>query len=439
VRIQKIKIHMHRPRNFIWLLMFFFCGALSNSVAAQAVPYAHSFSKSKEEVEKALTELQASTGQKLPIVDGFVVPGDQPLDRYERAFYQFTIDVLPGTASGDTIVRVSAKITAWYADRDPSKSGYQVLASNGRLELDLLDRLADKFGGKPVTSLLKPEPQVPMPRIDLSNGTPAIPLIPRGFSAPPAGTAASAPGDELTALATQRGVEEKRVQQLTAELQGLQDIQRNQAHPNNLVVVKKSGTPVMARPAEGSHILFNAAADDEFEFIDAEGEWIHVQISGASRGYIRRNETDLPEAIAARLAPEKGNAGDEKGAAFRIEREENSTFPGDWEPLKGKTVKIYTVQPSSEEPKETGAAAKLRYAASLFKKSSVDSEVPLVEGIVVIFDSADGGIIASSLSNSRQFAVGSMSQENFWKHSFMDPPEAFRSTPNPQGSPLQQK
>ena len=110
---------MHGRRNFIWLLMIFFCGALSNRLAAQAVPYAHSFSKSKEEVEKALTELQAYTGQKLPIVDGFVVPGDQPLDRYERAFYQFTIDVLPGTASGDTIVRVSAKITAWYADRDP--------------------------------------------------------------------------------------------------------------------------------------------------------------------------------------------------------------------------------------------------------------------------------------------------------------------------------
>ena len=373
MKIQTFTMKMHGRRNFIWMLMFFFCGALSNRLAAQAVPYAHSFSKSKEEVEKALTELQASTGQKLPIVDGFVVPGDQPLDRYERAFYQFTIDVLPGTASGDTIVRVSAKITAWYADRDPSKSGYQVLASNGRLELDLLDRLADKFGGKPVTSLLKPEPQIPMPRIDLSNGSPAIPLSPRGFSPPPAGTTANSPGDEITALATQRGVEEKRVQQLTAELQGLQDIQRNQAHPNNLVVVKKSGTPVMARPAEGSHILFNAAADDEFEFIDAEGDWIHVQISGASRGYIRRNEMDLPEGIAARLAPEKGNAGEEKPAAFRIEREESSKFPGDWEPLKGKTVKIYTVQPSSQEPKETGAAAKLRYAASLFKKSSVDS------------------------------------------------------------------
>ena len=150
-----------RDRNLIWLLVFVVGSALPNIAAAQAVPYARSFAKSKDEVEKALNELQASTGQKLPIVDGFVASGDQPLDRYERAFYQFSLDVLPGTNSGDTIVRVSAKITAWYADRDPSKSGYQVLPSNGRLELDLLDRLADKFGGKPVTSLLKPEPDAP--------------------------------------------------------------------------------------------------------------------------------------------------------------------------------------------------------------------------------------------------------------------------------------
>jgi len=31
-------------------------------------------------------------------------------------------------------------------DKDPTKSGYQTLPSNGRLELDLLDRLDEKFG-----------------------------------------------------------------------------------------------------------------------------------------------------------------------------------------------------------------------------------------------------------------------------------------------------
>ena len=62
-----------------------------------------------------------------------------------------------------------------------------------------------------------------------------------------------------------------------------------------------------------------------------------------------------------------------------------------------------------------------------------------VEGVVVIFDSADGGIIANTLLNSRQLVNGSLSPERFWKLCLMDPPEAFRSTPNPQISPLQPK
>jgi hypothetical protein len=304
------------------------------------------------------------------------------------------------------------------------------LPSNGRLELDLLDRLSDKFGGKPVTSLLKPEPQAPKPRIDSSFGSPVISLPSRNSSAPTPVEATSTPGgEEVTALAIQRGVEEKHVQQLKGELQSMQDIQRNQAHPKNLVTVKKSGTPVLARPAEGSRLLFNAAADDEFEFIAAEGGWIHVQISGASRGYIRRSGLDLPESISAQLESQNGNAGDEKPAAFRIEREENGMFPGDWEPLKGKTVKIYTVQPASQDPKETGASAKLGFAASLFKKFSAESAAPAPppEGIVVIFDSADGGIIGCSLLNARQLASGALPQELFWKRCYMDPPDAFRS------------
>jgi len=437
-----VKIHRFQfqtPRTVFCTLLFILCTAFPHTATAQAVPYAQSFSKSNEQVKEALNEMQAFAGQKLPIVDGFVIAGEQPLDRYERAFYQFSIDLLPGTSSGDTIVRVSAKITAWYADRDPSKSGYQVLPSNGRLELDLLDRLSEKLGGKSVPTILKPD--APKPRSELSPNSPTIPLAPRGFPPPSAETRSNPGGEEVTALATQRGVEEKHVQQLNAELQSLQDIQRNQGHPHNLVVVKKAGTPVLARPMEGSRLLFGASVDDEFEFIDAEGDWIHVQISGASRGYIRRSGLDLPESISARLESQNENAGDEKSSAFRIEREESGLFPGDWEPLNGKTVKIYTVQPASQESKETRASAKLGFASSLFRKFSLESAgaAPPLEGIVVIFDSADGGIIACSLLNSRQFANGSLAQEAFWKLCYTDPPDAFRPPPNPQAPPARQK
>jgi hypothetical protein len=57
----------------------------------------------------------------------------------------------------------------------------------------------------------------------------------------------------------------------------------------------------MARAGEESRVLFKAAVNDEFEFLDAKGEWVHVQISGVSRGYIRRSALKLPEVIAEHL------------------------------------------------------------------------------------------------------------------------------------------
>ena len=393
---------------------------------AQAVPYARTFYKSNEEVERTLKELQAYAGQKLPILDGFVASVDQPLNRYERAFYQFSIELVPG-ASGGTVVSVTAKITAWYADRDPSKSAYQVLPSNGRLELDLLDRLSDKLGGKPLISVLRSSVQAPTPKLDLSVSSAGSPLASGKSTSGPAEAASVSDGDEVAALRMRREAEEKRRQQLNAELQSLEDIQHNQAHPRNLVVVKQSGTPVLAKPGLGSRVLFAAALDDEFEFLNAEGEWIHVQISGASRGYIRRSSLELAEPIATQLKSPNGAPLDAKQDAFRVAREETGTFPGDWESLRGKSVKIYMVQPISEHSRETGAAAKLNFAASLFQRFSRASTptTASAEGVVIIFDSADGGIIAGTRSSVQQFASGALSRDAFWKLCYLDPPDAF--------------
>jgi hypothetical protein len=424
----------HLPSVFLATLVVLIFPPMRMAVA-QAVPYARTFYKSKEEVESGLKALQAYTGQKLPIVDGFVASADQPLDRYERAFYQFAIELSPGT-SGGTVVSVTAKITAWYADRDPSKSGYQVLPSNGRLELDLLDRLSDKLGGKLLISAPRPALQAPVPKLDVSAGSVGRPLVSGNSASAPEGAVAVAGGDEVAALRMKREAEEKRLQQLNAELQSLQEIEHSQAHPGNLVAVKQSGTPVLAKPVHGSRVLFTAALDDEFEFLDAEGEWIHVQISGASRGYIRRSNLELPEAIAARLKSPNGTPSDAKDAkqeAFRVTREETGVFPGDWEPLRRKSVKIYMVQPVSEDAAETGATAKLNFAASLFQKFSRASAPTSasVEGVVIIFDSADGGIIAGTVSSVQQFASGELSRDAFWKVCYLDPPTAFQSNRTP--------
>jgi len=399
---------------------------------AQDVPYARTYQKSREEVEAALKELQAYSGQKLPIVEGFVALGDKPLDRYERAFYQFSIQLLPGS-SGGTIVQVTAKITAWYADRDPAKSSYEALPSNGRLELDLLDRLDGKLGAKLASSLARASSNstitAPKPKLDLAGVSGGALPAPANSSA----NASASSSDEMAALRAKREAEEKHMKELSEELQSLREIQQHQAHPVNLVVVNKPGTPVLAKPAEGSRVLFNAAADDEFEFIEAEGEWIHVQISGPSRGYIRRASVALPELIAERLNSPNAMAGDEKSAPFRVARADTSVFPGDWAELKGKTVRIYTVQPTSSDPKENGARAKLDYARVLFEKSPGEasaSDVP-IEGFVVIFDSADGGILGATLDSAKQLAAGTLSPEAFWKQCYMDPPEAFQEARRP--------
>ena len=394
--------------------------------AAQVVPYARSFAKPKAEVEQALNDLQAYSGQKLPILDGFVAVGTKPLDQYERGFYQFTIELLPGEA-GATVVRLSAKITAWYADRDVAKSGYEVLASNGRLELDLLDRLDEKLGGKPSGLRVGSASTVQTPgaKLDLS-GIPGGPMAITGGSAPRS-------ADEVTALRAQREASERRVKRLTEELQGLQEIRSNQAHPQNLVVVKKAATPMYAKAAENSRVLFQAAANDEFEFLDGDTEWIHVSISGDSRGYLLRSSVDVPEKIAARLESSATASAEEKFAGVRIEREETSPFPGDWAALKGKTVKIYTVQPVSQNPKESGPAVRLNYSLALFQKGLKEAAGanPAPEGIVVIFDSADGGIAGATLAEIQRMAKGEVSREAFWTQSYLDPVEAFRGTGHP--------
>jgi len=156
-------------------------------------------------------------------------------------------------------------------------------------------------------------------------------------------------------------------------------------------------------------VLFNAAAEDEFEFIGAEGEWIHVQISGPSRGYVRRSNLELPEFIAARLNSQGAAAPVEKAPAFRIVREETSPFPGDWQPLKGMAVKIFTVQSVSQDSK--GEQVRARDSPSLapsFRNTqrTTTASTSAVEGVVVIFDSADGGIVGTTLATLKRLPPG---------------------------------
>jgi hypothetical protein len=406
--------------------------ALAHAAKAQeqAIPYARTFAKPKAEVDQALKDLGAYAGQKLPTVEGFVGTPAKPFSRYERAFYQLEIELFPGTgARGGTVVQVRAKITAWYADLDPAKSGYEVLASNGRLEFDLLDRLDEKLGTAPPQagrSVGSSGLSAPKAKLDLS-GVPGAAQLAINTN-----SGAAPRTSELAELRSRREEAEKREQQLSGQLQELEEIQKNQAHPANLVAVKKSGTPVLARPAEGAKVLFLAAAGDEFEYLESDGAWLHVGISGVSRGYVRRGNVELTDFILSRMAAQDQAAtAKENAAPFRVEREESSMFPGDWPSLKGKMVKIYTVQAIAQDAKETDARGKLSFAAGLFRKFAASDSEAAVEGVVVIYDSADGGIIGATLESVKQFAGETLSEDEFWKQGYFDPPEAFRPGSKP--------
>src|SRR5215469_6744482 len=117
-------------------------GVLAITVAAQPNSTERSFPQSKSTVEQVLKSLQANLAGRLPVLDGFAKATDHPLDRYQRGYYQSNVEV-QSTASGGSLVRVTTKVTAWYADPGGSRSGYQLLTSNGRIETDLLDQLAE--------------------------------------------------------------------------------------------------------------------------------------------------------------------------------------------------------------------------------------------------------------------------------------------------------
>jgi len=414
---------------------------LTSPSDAQDVPIERTFVQSKPEVEKALKELKPSASGRLPVLDGFTRPSDRALDRFQRGYYQCAVQV-SSTPSGGALVRVSAKITAWYADPASSKSGYQVLPSNGRLETDFLDRLEDALGGKGLPtravasapSLAKnqhansaPDISAPMPRgtapADASSAS--VPAMPANS---PFNLGNGVTSDRAASLATQKAVADKHVDELTKEAKGLEEILRNQAHPNNLVAVKQSGTPVLVSPIEGAKVLFLTTAEDEFEILDMNANWVHVRISGLSRGWIRRSGLEMPGTF-----PSDAKAGNDLPPAnaehFQVKKEQIASFPGTWEPLRGKTVKILTVQKTGGSAADTGSRAKLEFAKSLFDREYVElTQAPTTAaGVVLIFDSEDGGMAAATLPVLQQWKAGTLSDQALWRRCFFDPPEAFIS------------
>jgi hypothetical protein len=408
---------------------------------AQTNSNERAFPQSKAAVEKALAAMQASLAGRLPVLDGFAKPGEHPLDRYQRGYYQAEVQVRV-SASGGSVVQISTKVTAWYADPAASHSGYELLISNGRIEADILDQLAEQLAkattesASKAASVVTPKPSAepspaerptaarsPAAEPTISAPSPKFPETDRTFSSSLSqGLAAevkakNGPGPEATS--------EKSKSALQLEADSLEEVLKNQGHPKNLVAVKKSGTPVVATPSLTAKPEFLASMHDEFEMLDFNADWVHVRVSGLSRGWIWRNSVEMPGGIpdSAAASPAQAPAGD----LFHVVREETSTFPGDWEPLKNKSVKIISVQKVEGDTKDAGPKDRLEYAKYLLGKSfeTTGQKPPEVAGVVVIFDAADGGMIAATMAALQQWKAGTLSDAALWHRCFLDPPETF--------------
>jgi hypothetical protein len=302
------------------------------------------------------------------------------------------------------------------------------LTSNGRLEDDLIERLEESLQQANASGRdgAKPAPPTASPVIatDLAPlaGKPADTSV---FHAP---LRLDSPANrfEVEAPSAQQLAQEKRVQLLTEQTANLEEALRNQSRPADLAAVVHAGTPVLAKPAENSDLLFKADAEDEFKVLDESDGWVHVQVSGISRGWIRRTQLEMPgEQSPSSEAASKSPA---PGVAPEV-HEETSLFPGDWAPLRGRMVRIRWVQ--SESGTDTsGKADHWPMLRSVFRdtyarvlRSSIK-----IEGVVVVIDAADGGMVAATTDVLQRWTTGMLSDAAFRKACWADPPEALGET-----------
>jgi len=435
LRLMKIRVLRLRGSTFglgiltLWLTLLAPFAAL-----AQSPPYERVFPQSKATIERVLKSMQPNLAGRLPLLDGFAQPGEHPLDHYQRGYYQATVQVT-ATAAGGSLVHVSTKLTAWYSDSVASRSGYQLLTSNGRIESDLLDQLSEQLATVPMKTGATP-PVAPAPQQSpepseveptISAPSPKFPNTDQTF--PSSLKEGLSPHQNANPPASAQLADEQSNAQLQAQAQSLEDVLKNQAHPKNLVAVKASGTPVVESPSITAKPLFLASMHDEFELLNFNTDWVHVRISGLSRGWIWRNSVEMPDGIPD-VATSASAAQTPAADLFHVIREETAPFPGDWEPLRNKNVKIITVQKIDENAKNAGPKERLEYAKFLLEKNSPELQQKQKElaGLVVIFDSSDGGMIAATLATLQQWRAGTLSDSALWHRCLFDPPEIFDSS-----------
>ena len=163
--------------------------------------------------------------------------------------------------------------------------------------------------------------------------------------------------------------------------------------------------------------------------------WAQVRLGPDSTGYIQADELNLPSGIQEKPADTQAAKSTAQSApaqpdlGFSVSREDVTVFSGDWARLKGKKVLFVYAQPRGLLSDMGNEDAKLGYAKRIFESRyrSVAQSKTDVEGVVVVFLGARGGVAAATLTDIRQWLEGGLPEAAFVNRCSLDPPTEFRS------------
>jgi hypothetical protein len=424
----------------------------------------------KAEVEEALQSLKAYATNRLPVLDGFVNANATTIAKLENPHYQLRIEV-ESQGPNQTLVSIIAKITAWSAEEDPSRSQYVVIPSNGRLEQDMLDRLSvflekgnvdrsDGQGGAPRgTPNVGPNPDgstdrsaadsasspaAPMPAVRAAgspldsqhspapDASPVGPPMANAASAEPPSRSASransadpsALAGEIAAMRSQRQLTEMNQRKLLQQVSELEANSSAQKFLSNLAVIKTPQAPVFQQDDDTSKVLFRADPEDEFEVINVKNTWFHIRLENGADGWIRAAQLQSPQEV--------DDAEDAATALnFATPNQEIKPFAGDWVPLKGKPSLFVFAQPTRAIPNAILGQSQFAFAKHIFTegyREAMHSEQPMA-GVVVVFLGDKGGVAAATLADIRRWRSGAITDKVFFERCSFDPPESFRDAP----------
>ena len=446
------------------------CGALWAQAPAASGEREYPFAP--EKVHKALEHMGAFSGERLPILDGFVAADAGQLDQYEKPYFQYRVRLVPANASG-TRVKIEARITAQYAAAGSHALQYRALPSNGRLEADLLDRLDETLGMCSKRAAAAESPASSSTRrlsatasVVTSTSVPSIAVVPaREYSraALPHPSRTETPQEQLDAVLREREAVREKTAALRTQLVQLEGLIASSEPVKQYAAVKRDGAGVMSRMSFGGPVLFRAQEGDEFEVVSQQQDWTLVRLGPSSTAWVQTDEMEFPSGLpvkqevkqeveqaapadlqeqntvppaqtAAVLTSSRSVAGADASApaqpdlGFWARHEEVRAFSGDWLPLQGKKVLFVLVQPRDLLTELSNDDRKLAFAKRVFASRYQAANRPNArfEGIVVIFMGGRGGVAAATVADIRQWSEGSVAEGTFLSRCSLDPADEFR-------------